>query len=78
MEKEEQKLDVTGEIKINREHTRTWIAKGIFILFVVLVLILILISCLKNTSLSDYNIILSPLVGLLGVILGFYFGKESE
>lgn len=73
-----QNLDVQGQIKMSREQTRTWIAKGIFILFVLLIIIIIAISCWKNKELSEYNLIISPLVGLLGVILGFYFGKESD
>ena len=71
-------LDVNGQIKIARENTRKWIAVGILMIFCFVLGAVIIISCWKDKSLSDYNLLITPFIGLLGVILGFYFGKDTE
>lgn len=70
------KAGVTGnEIKKVRENTRSWIAKVIILIF----LAVIIVSCLLiflNKPFNDFNSIISSLSGLVGVVLGFYFGKN--
>lgn len=78
IEKKELNIGVTGgEIKKSRENTRSWIAKAITLMFA-LVIVVMFCFVYQNKELENFNIVISSLSGLVGVILGFYFGKEVE
>lgn len=69
-----------------RESVRTWIASGLTALFIALAIISLVIGwdVARNTT-RDLNevavligAVLSPTIGLLGAILGFYFNEKNK
>jgi hypothetical protein len=70
--------DIKGQITLSREGTRTWLAKSVVYIFIIVLLIITCIGIFTDIKLDSYNFIISPLSGLLGVVLGFYFAKEND
>lgn len=69
--------DVKGRVTLSREETRTWLAKGVVFIFAGTLVVAGLADVFTETRFDDFNILISALSGLFGVVLGFYFGKES-
>lgn len=69
--------DVPGKIAASQEMTRSWLAKAAFLGGGILLLISMLLPVFSNLTASDVAVYISPIVGLMGVILGFYFGQKT-
>jgi len=72
---------ITDPVELNQEMTRGWLAKLFVIFFMGIVIVfLIFLIFSKEVSIEKSNLIattiLSPLVGIFGVVIGFYFGKK--
>lgn len=64
---------IAGTIKKSQEKTRTWIAQAIVYIFSI-VTVIMFIPAVNSDHRIDF--IYSSLVGIVGVIVGFYFGKK--
>ena len=70
---------VSDNISMSQERTRTWLAKGTFVFFAVLLIIVTLLSfILDKEYFLLFDSTISGLTGLMGIILGFYFGSKSK
>jgi len=73
-----QNYNTKGKIAEKREHTRSWLAKmSLVCFFILLIVCLFLITFFKiDTSLSSQiQAIISAFASIVGVVLGYYFGK---
>lgn len=69
--------DVPGKIAASQEMTRTWLAKASFIGGGLLLIVSMMLPLFTNLRTSDVVVYISPVIGLLGVVLGFYFGQKT-
>ena len=69
--------DTNGKLLASQEVTRSWLAKAAFIGGGFLLLVSLLLPVFSSLKSSDLSVYVSPIVGLLGVVLGFYFGQKS-
>jgi hypothetical protein len=65
-------------ILVQRETTRTWLAYGVSVAVGVVALMLIIWAFVHNTALQPLLTgIFTPLIGIAGTVLGFYFAGEK-
>lgn len=69
--------DLESKITTTREGTRSWLAKASIFLLFAAIIIFSVIKVFSSKDLNDFNVIFSTVSGFVGVILGFYFGKEK-
>jgi len=68
---------VDGTVKLKREETRTWLTKCLFLLSALVFTFSILMPVFTDSVHSDFMPYITAVTGLLGVILGFYFGRHN-
>jgi lipopolysaccharide export LptBFGC system permease protein LptF len=64
-----------------QETTRGWLAKGIFLLFAVVILVILgaaVFTRLDSDKLNFLLSVLSAITGTLGFVMGFYFGQNQK
>lgn len=77
------KLDIGNvtledNISWSQEKTRVWLAKGIFTALVLVIITVLILSFFVDTNNSKvFNSVISGLMGLLGIVLGFYFAQNK-
>lgn len=69
--------DVPGKIAASQEMTRSWLAKAAFAGGGILLLVSMFIPVFTDLKASDIAVYISPIIGLMGVVLGFYFGQKT-
>ena len=75
----EEPKNTVDNISMSQEKTRTWLAKGLFIALTGLIGVVIVFSFFKDaSSLALYDTAISGLIGLMGIVLGFYFASKSN
>lgn len=68
-------------IELQREVTRSWLASGLIALLAAVCLMIVIFafnSGSKEITDQIMNGILSPLVAIVGSVVGFYFGARSK
>lgn len=67
--------DVNGKISASQEMTRTWLAKALFVGVGIVFLVSMFTPVFTKLEYTDKFV--TPVTGLLGVVLGYYFGKQN-
>lgn len=66
----------------DREKVRGWIASALIILLIGLISILFLAILLGMVKVDDLDkivaTVLTPIMGIVGTVIGFYFGEKSK
>ena len=83
MDKNRVQLDIDTKLSLpeKRENLREWIAKFLMRLFMGVVLAVLFVFIFEEPSSDEaLNIqtVLSSVMGILGVVIGFYFGQTSS
>ena len=69
---------ISDPVRIKREETRTWLAYASIALIAVISLMLTIWSLLQKVSIDSLVAgIFTPLIGIAGTIIGFYFAGEK-
>jgi len=70
-----------AEIGLRRERTRDWMALGLIGLLVLMFVgtfIALIVGAVVVHELKELSIFIAPLVGLVGPVIGFYFGRAAK
>ena len=69
---------ITDPIMLKRERTRSWLAYGVTGLVGAAAITFIIWGMVRNVSLSTaLTGVFTPLIGIAGTIIGFYFAGEK-
>jgi len=72
-------VSMSDPIMVRREWTRTWLAYGVTGLVGAVTIILIVWGFARNAPLNTLLAgVFTPLIGIAGTIIGFYFAGEKE
>jgi hypothetical protein len=70
-----------SDVQVVRERFRGWVAVGLIAALVFVILVMTVTGTQQIKSMSDIEqfvgAILTPLVGLVGTVVGFYFGEKA-
>jgi hypothetical protein len=71
-------IDPGNQIALSQEKTRTWLAKFLAVFIVVFVTVVVILSiCFHDKSYYViFDAAITGLIGLLGGVIGFYFGGK--
>ena len=70
-------ISVADNISLSQEKTRSWLAKGLFWSVVGLIILTVVLSFFTKINETILATAISGLMGLLGAVVGFYFGSKS-
>lgn len=74
-------VDVGDEIAQSRERTRGWLAVTVMVLLTLVVAVIlryIYVETGNDSAKLMITGIFTPIIGIAGTVLGFYFGKPSD
>ena len=64
-------------ISLSQERTRSWLAKGLFWAVIALIALAVILAFFTKINEVILGTAVSGFMGLLGTVIGFYFGSKS-